>query len=107
MTPAIVNALKLTSIAALAGLVQWVIVYTHLEPWWRSRVGRSLVYLALLNMVLPALFILSLFFDLNRQTSEVLAWTLVGVLALTAVTMGWRTVLWVRASKEERDGSPE
>lgn len=35
------------SIAALSGSLSFVLVYTLLAPWWRSHIGRLLVFKAL------------------------------------------------------------
>jgi hypothetical protein len=96
-------ALKISSIAALAGLLQWVAIYGWLEPWWRrgNEIGHSLVLLALLAAVFPALLILSLFWDLNRQTSEILAWVVVAELSGTCAAMIRRSFIWVRIARRE------
>src|SRR5262245_28845342 len=92
------------SFTAIVALVQWIAVYTWLEPWWRrdNQIGHSLVLLAAFAMVTPVLFILSLLLDVNRVTSQVLAWTEIVLLFSYAPAMGWRTYIWIKASREER-----
>ena len=53
--------LEYGSIVAIVAILQWIAVYTWLQPWWKSHIGRSLVEFAVYAMVTPALFILSLF----------------------------------------------
>jgi hypothetical protein len=56
-----------------------------------------------LSMVTPVLFILSLFFDLNRATSEILAWIEVGVMFGTAALMARRSFVWINAARKGRN----
>lgn len=100
-----IEALKWSSVAAFAALAQWIAVYTWLQPWWRSWIGRSLVGLAAASMVTPALFILSLFFNLSRATSQVLAWAEVAVLIVITIGMVWRSVIWVQVSRDGTRGT--
>lgn len=99
MTTAVETGLKYTSITAAAALLQWVLVYTCLEPWWKSRIGRSLVANALLAATTPLVFILALWFNISRLTSQVLGWIEVGVFVFTTLLLSWRSVIWVRASR--------
>ena len=91
----------------MTGLVQWIAVYTWLEPWWKrgNQIGHSLVLLALLAMATPVLFILALFFDISRFTSQTLAWIEVGVFTVTFLAMGWRSVIWVKTARSGRAGT--
>jgi hypothetical protein len=91
------------SFTALISLAQWIAVYTALEPWWRrsNQIGHSLVLLAMFAMVTPVLFILSLLLDLNRATSQALAWVEIVLLFSYAPAMGWRSVIWIRTARRE------
>jgi drug/metabolite transporter (DMT)-like permease len=93
-------ALKAGSIAALVGLLQWVVIYTVLESWWRNQVGRSLVLLAGLAMVTPIVFILALFFGLSRFSSQALGWAEAGVLFATFAAMVRRSYIWVKIARK-------
>jgi hypothetical protein len=77
-----------------------MIIYTLLEPWWRSQLGRSLILLAGLAMVTPMLFILALFFGLSRVSSETLSWIEAGVLFITCAAMVRRSYIWVKIAQE-------
>lgn len=96
--------LKISSIVALASIGQWIVVYTRLERWQHSYIGRSLVLLAAMSMVTPALFILSLFFDLNRGTSQALGWAEIVLLFAYAPAMIRRSVIWTRVAKGKTGG---
>jgi len=90
------------SFTAIIAVAQWVAVYTVLEPWWRHPIGRSLVTLAAFATVTPALFILSLLFDLNRATSQLLAWIEIVLLFAYLPALGWRSLIWIRTARRAR-----
>jgi hypothetical protein len=103
----ITTLLKAGSIATIIAITQWIAVYTLLEPWWKrgNHIGRSLVEFALYAMVTPALFIISLFFGVNRVTSQALAWVEVVLLCvLIPAGMVRRTRIWIRASRRGTRG---
>ncbi len=52
-----------------------------------------------MSMVTPALFILSLFFDLNRGTSQALGWAEIVLLFAYAPAMIRRSFIWIQASR--------
>jgi len=89
------------SVAALAAVAQWVIVYTLLEPWWRrdNQIGHNLILFALLAMVTPALLLAALWF---HAPPHALSWAEIVLLFAYAPAMAWRSVIWVRASHRER-----
>lgn len=95
--------LEIGSIVALVGIAQWIAVYTYLEDWRHNQIGRSLVLMATLAMITPVLFILSLFFDLNRATSDALAWVEIGVLFGVFGLMIRRTFIWIRIARKGRE----
>jgi len=102
---AIRTLLEIGSIASVITIACWIGMYTYLEPWWTGRVGRSLVYFAFLAMVTPILFILSLFWHLNRGTSQGLAWVEVALLvALIPLGMLRRIWVWWIVSKSGETG---
>jgi len=89
------------SLAALAAVAQWIIVYTLLEPWWRrdNQIGHNLILFALLAMVTPALLLASLWFAAPPRP---LSWIEITLLFAYVPAMAWRSVIWVRASHRER-----
>lgn len=98
--------LQTGSIVAIVSILSWIGVYTYLEPAWpKGAIGRSLVLFAGYAMVTPTLFILSLFFHLNRGDSQMLAWVEI-VLLLVAIPVGMirRCVIWWKASKSGEEG---
>jgi hypothetical protein len=102
--------LKTGSILTLAAITQWIAVYTLLEPWWRrgNHIGHSLVEFAVYAMVTPALLLLNLFFDLNRATSQALAWVEAVLLCvLIPAGMARRTRIWIRSARRRNHGKDE
>lgn len=94
------DLIEIGSAASILAIAQWIAVYTRLEPWWRGHIGRSLVEFALYAMVTPALFLLSLFFHVNRVSSQALAWVEIVLLCvLIPAGMTRRTVIWIRVSR--------
>ena len=89
------------SVAALAAVTQWIIVYTLLEPWWRrdNQIGHSLVLFAFFSMVTPALLLAALWF---RAPPRPLSWAEIGLLFAYVPAMTWRSIIWIRASHRER-----
>lgn len=90
---------RIAMIASLASLLQWIAVYSVLERWWKHQVGWSLVAKTLLICGQLSLFILALFFRLNRLDSRVVLWLYVFFTAAVTPVMLWRSVLWARLSK--------
>lgn len=98
--------LEVASIVAIVAILQWIVIYTYLErTWWRGPIGRSLVEFAVYAMVTPTLFILSLFFHMNRGSSQVLAWVEI-ILLLVAIPVGMvrRSFTWWYASRSGGQG---
>lgn len=107
MNPQVAIWLKYTSPLAALALAQWIVVYSFLEPWWKSRIGRSLVGNAALAMITPVLFVLALWFNISRFTSESLGWVEAGTFIGITLLLSWRTVIWVGASRREREPDAE
>lgn len=92
----IILLLKMVLISGFASIAVWICVYTKVAKWWRNPVGRSLVTKSALVAVLLIPTTLSLFFDLNRKTSLIVAWADVGLIGLITPVMLWRSVVWWR-----------
>jgi magnesium-transporting ATPase (P-type) len=95
---------KIALIAAAASIVQWFIVYTVTQPWWKDKIGRNLVYFAALVMGLIVGPTLSLFFNLNRFTSDIVGWVDLGLIALIVPVFLNRSIIWMH---EHRSGNKE
>lgn len=95
----IVLLLKAALISGFASIATWILVYTKVAKWWRNPVGRSLVIKSGLVAALLVPTTLSLFFELNRKTSLVVAWADVGLIGLITPVMLWRSVVWWRLHK--------
>jgi hypothetical protein len=98
-------AFKIGDILGIIGVLQWIIVYTRLEPWWRHPIGRTLVMLAVMVLAQQGIFAASLFFNLNRVTSQAAAWTYVGIFYLVAAGMFHRSWIWIRMSRKGTTGT--
>lgn len=96
--------LKIFLITGFVANAAWVALYSRLARWWGNPVGRTLVIEAALIGVLLVPTTMSLFFNLNRLTSEVTAWIDVGLIGLITPVMGWRCVVWLRLHKYGQAG---
>lgn len=97
--------LKVVTVAGFCSLTAWIIVYTRLAPWWRNPVGQTLVIKTALIALLLVPSILSLFFGLNRLTSEIAGWVDAALIGLITPVMIWRTVVWVRLHRDGTTGT--
>jgi hypothetical protein len=95
---AIILCLKIGLIAGFASIAFWVAVYSRLTRGgaWRNTIGLSLIIEALLIAGLFVPQVLSLFFQLNRLDSRIVAWTDVTLIGLVSPVMAWRTVAFLR-----------
>jgi hypothetical protein len=92
--------LKVCLIGAFCSLVGWVVIYTRLARWWTNPIGRTLVVKTLLVAALLIPFILALFFNLTRLDSRIVGWIDVFLIGAITPVMIWRSVVWVKASRE-------
>jgi hypothetical protein len=97
--------LKIGLIAGAVSLFAWVVIYTWLTRWaaWRNPIGQTLIIKTLLIAGLFIPQILSLFFQLNRFDSHIAAWADVALIGLVTPVMAWRSLVWVRLSRQDRD----
>jgi hypothetical protein len=98
----IILMLRIVLIAGVASILLFIGQYTRLAPWWREAVGRTIVIKDMLLVLVFIPTLLSLFFDLNRLTSHVVAWLDVVLLGLVTPTMLWRVWVWEKIHR--RDG---
>lgn len=92
----IILLLKIGLVAGLVSIALWAWVYTRLARWWENPVGRTLVVAEALVGALFIFQILSLFFNLNRLDSRIVAWADVALIGLVAPAMLWRTIVFLR-----------
>jgi hypothetical protein len=102
---AMLLAFKIGVLLGIISMLLWIAVYTRLEPWWKNRVGRTLVMLAIMITAQSGIFAASLFFNFNRLTSQVAAWIYIGIFYLIAAGMFHRTWLWITMSKKGTKGT--
>lgn len=97
-------AYKITTVAVIASTVSFVLVYTKLAPWWRSAIGRTIVWkdIVLVMAFLPVT--MSLFFHFSRLTSLVASWIDIADFVAITVIMVIRCRIWIRTYA---DGQPE
>jgi PAS domain S-box-containing protein len=86
---------KVIVIADLAAIYLYVGVYTALQPWWQSRVGRSLVWKDLALSIPLWLTLLSLFFHFSRLSTKVASGVDAGALAAIAAILMARSDIWI------------
>jgi len=101
----IILLLKIGLIAGAISLFAWVAIYTWLTRGgaWRNPIGQTLIVKTLLIAALFVPQILSLFFHLNRLDSRITAWTDVTLIGLVTPIMTWRSLVWVRLSRRDRE----
>jgi len=95
----LVFTFKAVIILSLVSAITFVAQYTYYAPWWRDHIGQRIVYetIGIVLLLIPSA--LSLFFHLNRLTSEVVAWYDCSMLGVVAGIIIWGIVVW----KNERD----
>lgn len=89
-------AFKVAVIAAFLSIAAFVAVYSRLAPWWRNPIGQTIVVKDVIIAILLVPSILSLFFHLNRITSEAAGWFDVTLIAAITPVMLWRIHVWRR-----------
>jgi hypothetical protein len=97
--------LKVFLICGFTTLIAWVVIYTRLTGGgaWRNPIGQTLIIKTLLIAALFIPQVLALFFHLNRFDSHVAAWADVTLVGLVTPVMIWRSVVWLRLSRRDRD----
>lgn len=93
---------RITLIAGAVSFAAFVLQYTLLAPWWRDRLGRTIVIKTLLLLLAYIPSILSLFFRFNRLTSHIAAWFDVGIFTLIVAVMAWRIAVWQKVYRSGR-----
>jgi hypothetical protein len=102
----IILLLRIVLIAGFVSLLAWIADYTRMAPWWTNPIGRTLVTK---TAVIAALLIpttLSLFLNLNRTTSNIVAWLDVVLIGLVTPVMLWRIVVFRKIHKHHDNGVP-
>jgi hypothetical protein len=92
---------KISTIAVIASTLAFIAVYTRLAPWWKSPIGRTIVWkdIALVMAFLPVA--LSLFFHFNRLTSTLSAWIDIADFVVITVIMVIRCKVWITTHKPQ------
>jgi hypothetical protein len=101
----LILALKVATIAAICSLTGWIVIYSRIAAWWRNPIGQALVAKTAVIALLLIPTTLSLFFDLNRVTSEAAGWADVVLIALITPIMIWRSIVWVRINRNGTTGT--
>lgn len=92
----IILFLRIVLISGVVSILVFIAQYTRLAPWWREPVGRTIVIKDFLLVLVFIPTILSLFFELNRVTSHLVAWLDIALIGLVTPVMLWRTWIWER-----------
>lgn len=85
---------KISIIAVIVTAIGFVVMYTKLAPWWKSPIGRTIVWKDILLVLALIPSAVSLFFTLNRMTSHLVAWFDIGDFFLIAAVMVARCRVW-------------
>ena len=99
----IILGFKTAELGGLAAILLFVGCYTRWAPWWRDAIGRTIVVKDLLLILLFTPSILSMFFQFNRLTSRVAAWSDVAMLGLITPVMLWRTLVFRKEHRRNRE----
>jgi hypothetical protein len=94
--------LKIVLSLGFVSLIQWIVVYTRLEKWWKHQLGWTLVAK---TGIIAALFVpttLSLYMHLTRADSYLIAWIDIVLIGSVTPVMIWRTVIWANAARDGR-----
>ena len=98
----IILLFKIVLLANIAAILAFTGIYTRFAPWWKNIIGRSIVILDLLLGAALIPSVISLFWNLNRADSHIIAWVDLGIFTLIALTMATRCITWIRIHKEEK-----
>jgi hypothetical protein len=102
----IILGLKVSVLCVDASTLTFVVIYSKLAPWWKSDIGKTLVYKDIMLLLAFIPLTLSLFFNLSRLTSNIVAWIdIIDFLGISAI-MTWRCAIWIR-TKRNRGGEPQ
>lgn len=104
----IILLFKVSTISIIVSALGFVLLYTKLAPWWKSPIGRTLVWKDILLILALVPSTISFFFSFNRLTSHIAAWFDIGVFFLISAVMLTRSRIWYAIhrdgrSKEEPD----
>ena len=90
-----VIAYRVVLVADLAAIYSYVGIYTLLQPWWKSKIGRSIVLKDLVLSVPMLVIAGSLFFSFGRLGSKVASGLDLGALAAIAAILFARSEVWI------------
>jgi PAS domain S-box-containing protein len=90
-----VTLYRVIVIADLVAIYAYIGIYTLLQPWWQSRIGRSLVFKDLALSIPLLLTVISLFFQFSRLTTKVASGVDAGALAAIAAFLLARSDIWI------------
>lgn len=93
---------KISTISIILSIALFIGVYTRLAPWWKSPIGRTLVWKDALLAIVLIPTVISLFFKLNRMTSHLIAWFDIGDFFLITGVLLVRCRLWFNIHKGGR-----
>ena|SRR6185437_2005961 len=94
---------KISIISVIVSAVGFILLYTKLAPWWKSPIGRTLVWKDILLVLALIPSALSLFLKFNRLTSTVAAWFDVGDFFLISAVLVARCKVWVNIHRKGKD----
>lgn len=96
----IVLCLKVVELGAIATTANFTAWYSRWAPWWRDHIGFTIVAESILLVGALVPTVLSLFFDFSRLTSDIAAWTDIGLVGLISPVMIWRTAVFRAAHRQ-------
>lgn len=93
---------KISTISIIVSALAFIITYTRLAPWWKSVIGRTLVWKDLLLILALVPTALSFFIHLSPAWQRVAAWSDIGDFFLITAVLLNRCKIWVRIHRNGR-----
>lgn len=106
-SPAQLTAFRVVIVADLIAIYLWAGIYTLLQPWWQSQVGRSLVFKDLALSVPFWILFINLFFGFSRFASKFSSALDMAALTTVAVVLLVRSDIWVSEHAKESGEADE
>lgn len=97
----IILLFQISTMAVVLSTLAFIIIYTKLAPWWKSDIGKTLVYKDIMLLLAFIPTTLSLFFHFSRLTSNVAAYIDIGTFFGIAAIMVWRIKIWVATHRQK------
>lgn len=90
---------KVFLVSGATSIATWIAVYSRLAPWWRTAIGRALVFKTALVGALMSYAALPMFVTMSPSFAMKYEWAGVVLIGLVTPAMAYRTWVWLRLHK--------